>query len=695
MRRSSRLKRTLRAVVTLAAMAAVAAAPCLAAQETSKYHNYADMTSALKVLVDGHADLAAMTSAGKTAGGRDVWVIELGLKGGAPVGTRPGLLIAAGFEGDHLIGSELALEICRHLVNGYPADPAVKKALEESVVYIFARLNPDAAEGYFAPVKSGRRTTSSPRDDDNDGRVDEDGPEDLNKDGYITVMRVKAPDGQYIIDPEEPRLMKKADPQKGERGVYKVYWEGVDNDGDGFINEDPPGGTDLNRNFTHEYPYYKPDAGPHMVSERESRALMDWMVKHRNVAAILTFGESDNLISPPAAVTRFGQSRELDLLAFAEASVAASRTVGMIQPPSRFGGRRGFGGGGMEEFSFEMMAGSFRQMLSGGQAQAQTAEGGRFRMPDRRPETSVNASDLEYFRQAGEKYRELTGIRQALYVRMPQGAFFQYGYFQFGVPSFSSPGFGSATAEPPMMRRPGMPGMEGGAQAGRAAGQTERSGAASQTAQQFMQMMQSTGGGGQMARLFQAQAGGAGQAATAEPGIDKQLLKWLDAEKADGFVNWTAFKHPDLGEVEIGGFKPYAWANPPAARIGELAKGHAGFVLYLAGLFPKLNVASVEASAIGGGLFRVRAEVENSGFWPTALAQGVTSRGVKPVMVQLGVKPEDIIAGGNKTNFIPSLAGSGGRARFEWIIRGRAGDRIEVLAVSEKGGRASAGIVLK
>ena len=38
--------------------------------------------------------------------------------------------------------------------------------------------------------------------------MDEDGPEDLNKDGVITVMRVKDPAGDYMIDPDDPRTQK-------------------------------------------------------------------------------------------------------------------------------------------------------------------------------------------------------------------------------------------------------------------------------------------------------------------------------------------------------------------------------------------------------------------------------------------------------------------------------------------------------
>lgn len=318
---------------------------------------------------------------------------------------------------------------------------------------------------------AGRKANLFPRDDDNDGRIDEDGPKDLNKDGSITLMRIKASDGEYMIDPDEPHLMKKADPKKGEGGAYKLYWEGIDNDKDGFINEDPAGGTDLNRNFMHEYPYYTPDAGPHMVSENESRALMGWIIAHRNVAAILTFGESDNLIAPSSG-GRASSAREIDLVRFANAAIASARTVGMIQTGRRFGFGRFAEMGG---FPPEMMSELQRQMRTQQQPQ-QTQERGRFRMPDRKPATAVNPGDTNYFKAISDKYIELTGIKQPLCVREPQGAFFQYGYFQFGVPSFSTPGFGLAAAESPMQRRLGMMPSSTGDQAAQMGRQESRAG---------------------------------------------------------------------------------------------------------------------------------------------------------------------------------------------------------------------------
>jgi len=665
------------------------------AQDAPKYRDAAALGSALQALASSNKPAARLESIGKSRGGRDIWALEIANPGPVPPDKRPALLIAAGLEGDHLVGGEIALAVARALLDGRSSDAAIKDRLDAATIYILPRLNPDGAEGFFAAVKTGRRTNGTPRDDDNDGRVDEDGPEDLNGDGLITVMRVKAAGGEYMIDPDEPRLLKRADPKKGETGTYRLYTEGVDNDGDGFINEDPPGGVDLNRNFTHEYPYNKPDAGPHMVSEGESRALMDWVLGHRNIAAILTFGESDNLIVAPTSAGRLGSPRELDLVRFAEAAAAGARTSGFIQTGGGFGRGGRFMGG---EFSIEMlMGGGGGRQGSRQQASQPAASGGRMMMPDRRPATTVAAADYDYFKSVSDKYIELTGLRQPLYVREPQGAFFQYGYFQFGVPSFSTPGFGLTTAESPGGRRMGMmPPGAGEAGAAGAGGQSGRpAGATGGVNPEIAQMMQMGGGGGQAFRLGQGQTGASAETAALAPGIDRQVLRWMDAEKIDGFVKWAAVKHPEFREVEVGGFKPYAATNPPAEKLADLGASHAKFAVYLASLFPRVKVASLESVALGGSLYRLKAEVENAGFWPTSLAQGQTARAVKPTLVQLGVDPGDVLSGSAKTNFLPTLAGSGSRAKYEWLIRGKTGETVELLVRSEKGGSATARVTLK
>ena len=261
--------------------------------------------------------------------------------------------------------------------------PATRRSSSGSttqVVYVVPRVNPDGAEPMFAAVRTGRRTNLTPVDADNDGRIDEDGPEDLNKDGVITVMRVKDPTGPYMISPDDPRLMKRADPAKGETGGWAIYWEGRDADRDGFIAEDGPGGVDINRNFMHQYPYFEPDAGRHMASEAETRAVLDFMLKHRNIAAILTFGESDNLVTPPNRRGELAPANPINLVDFADRSTLDSRKVGIFQEPTALGGRGGRG--------FVMMddEGGFPGGR-GGQGPQLT---GRAALPARRPATTVN-----------------------------------------------------------------------------------------------------------------------------------------------------------------------------------------------------------------------------------------------------------------------------------------------------------------
>jgi len=641
-----------------------------AAADFARYHSYEELSAALKAAVTAHPDLARLVSIGKTKEGRDIWAVEIATQAGTPVDSRPALLIAANFEGDHVIGSELAFYAVDFLLNAYPADAAVKQRLENSVIYVVPRVNPDGAEQMFAPVKALRRSNTTPFDADNDARTDEDGPEDLNKDGVITVMRAKDPKGPYMASPDDPRLMKRADPAKGESGGWALYTEGIDNDGDGFINEDGPGGVDINRNFMHQYPYFGPDAGRYMVSEAETRALLEYVLKHRNIAAILTFGESDNLV---AAAGRAGAAAGINLIDFAERSNAGARRVGIMPD---LGGGAGRGGRGMFVFGDEGGPGG-----RGAQAPAAGGRGGA----GVQPATTVNAADVEYLTAIGSKYRELTGLRSTGYTRAPAGAFFEYGYFQYGVPSFSTPGWGLPGGARAAGPGGGAPGGDASARpaalpAGAAGGMAAMAGGLGQR------------GGGRGAA---GGAGGGGESDAIPEGIDLRLLQWMDSEKIDGFVSWTPFKHPTLGDVEIGGFRPYVTVNPPAAKIADLGAGHAKFVVYLTSLFPKVKVARAEATALGGGIYRIKADVENTGYLPTALAQGLVARSVKPVMVQLGVPPETIITGSEKTSLIPALAGSGTRQSFEWVIKGKPGSSITVKAVSQKGGTDSATLTLQ
>lgn len=602
------------------------------AQETVSYKNYEDITISLKNLIKSNPQIAKLESIGTTAGGRDVWLLTLGNTKGISLDERPGILLAGNAEADHLIGSALSLGIIDKLINGYGKDESITKSLNDHVIYCLPRINPDGAELYFESVKKGLKTNTTPYDGDNDGRIDEDGPDDLNGDGYITMMRVKDPAGEYCLDPKNEYLLKKADPAKGETGIYRVFWEGLDNDGDGFINEDPIGGTDINRNFAHEYPYYQADAGVHMVCELEARAVMDWIIQQRNIGIILSFSQTDNLLNPPNSKGQLSSDRSLDMVNFANASNKEAGKVGMIST------RRSFGRFGMRQFSF----------MSRGASQQQSS---RPRRPARKAATTYNKADLTYFTQVSEKYKALTGIKSAPVLRDPKGAFSEYGYFQYGVLSLTTPGWGlpenQDTAKKPSqgMRR----GSGGSSAAGRASSKS----------------------------------------------TDTEYFKYLKESDVAGFVDWEKVSHPDFDDVEVGGFTPFEIVNPDPQRIPDLVESHTNFVIYLSSLFGKVTITNTEVINHGDGLFRIKAEVQNEGFLPTSLQHGVLSRSVKPTMVRLEVEPEQIISGNAKTNFFQQLEGSGKQRSYEWLIKGKKGDEIKLRVVSQKAGADSAIITLK
>jgi hypothetical protein len=644
----------------LIVLASIGALPVMGHAQATSYLDFDDLTSELRSLVNG-SDVAQMSSAGESLEGREIWVVEIANRSGKPLGERPAVLVVGNLEGNHLVGSALALETIRYFVDGAGDGGAIDAILNDQVIYVFPRANPDGAEAMFASAKAERMKNARPFDDDNDGRVDEDGPEDLNGDGFITVMRVPDASGDYMIDPENVRLMKRADAKKGEEGAYAIYWEGTDSDGDGFYNEDAAGGVDLNRNFQHEYPYWEHDAGRYMVSEPGSRALMDFAIAHRNIGAILAFGLTDNLVTPPDSRGNLADATVLDLPAFADASNATVFEVGVFQArrPSGFGGFFGFGpfGGGS----------GFRG-----------AQLGRDNDPSagRRPATTVNSADLEYFKTVSEAYKSITGITSVGIHRRPAGAFFQFGYFQYGVPSFSTPGWALPSAEAAEEDSAGAPGAQAADPGARPAGDAARpAGGAARP-----------GGGRQ-------RPGGAG--AGGSSGLDAKLLSALDSAGIDAFAEWSPYSHPTLGAVEIGGFLPYATTNPPAADLAELGQKHGQFVARLAGMLPRVTIVETEVTAHGGGLFTVAVEVENSGYFPTSLRHGVVSRSVQPTTVQIQVPPENVITGAAKTSTVQALDGSKSRERFEWVIQGSDGASVEITVRAQKGGTDSATVTLR
>lgn len=288
--------RASKAFLVLAIVGSSLTAPArLKAQDTPEplrgYSKFEEIEARLKRL---ESPQATLTSLGKTLGKRDVWVLTVA---NDPKQIRPAILVVGNVYAPHVVGRELATRMAEHIVQKADSDESIKSLLSQYTIYLIPSPTPDSTEKNFRfPVRqwSGNLTAT---DDDRDFEVGEDGPVDLNQDGWVTSMRVKEPFGTHRAHPSDPRVLIPIDSAKQEVGQYRLYSESKDADKDESFGEDCSEGVDFNRNFTFNYSYFGKGAGPNQVSEVETRAVADFMFDHPNIAFVLCFSPEDNLFN--------------------------------------------------------------------------------------------------------------------------------------------------------------------------------------------------------------------------------------------------------------------------------------------------------------------------------------------------------------------------------------------------------------
>lgn len=263
------------------------------------YSSHGELSARLKNLVS-KTKASSLTSIGKSSSGKDIWLITLSKENHA---KNKAVLIVAGADGRHPAGTEIAAKLAEKLVS--LPENALSELLQNKTIYIIPALSPDALEQSVATLKYERSGNSTKRDDDRDGKTDEDPFEDLNGDGLITQLRIEDPTGSYILSKDDPRVLVKADLSKGETGKYLLISEGIDNDKDGSFNEDGAGQVNIDKNFTFDYPMFEKEAGEYQASEPETRAFLDFLYKQVNIHSVFHFGLGNNISEP----TKFDKTK--------------------------------------------------------------------------------------------------------------------------------------------------------------------------------------------------------------------------------------------------------------------------------------------------------------------------------------------------------------------------------------------------
>ena len=262
----------------------------------NKYYTNQGVTDLCTQLSKAYPDLVSLEVIGKSYQGRDIVLLTISDKKAKDPSGKPGYWIDGNIHSVELQGTEMALYTAWYLCEMYADNEFIKKLLAEKTFYIAPTINPDGRE-FFTSQTVPPRSGLAPRDNDRDGLFDEDGFDDLNGDGEVSIMRIKNPSGTMRTDPSDPRKMIRVKP--GETGEYDYLGiEGIDNDGDGLINEDTPGGYDGNRDwgFNWEPNYVQNGADKYPFTFPENQAVRDFIARHPNISGSQSFHNTGGMI---------------------------------------------------------------------------------------------------------------------------------------------------------------------------------------------------------------------------------------------------------------------------------------------------------------------------------------------------------------------------------------------------------------
>jgi hypothetical protein len=540
-----------------------------------KYHTSAEVNRSLQAWASEFPTLTEVYSIGNTLEGSPLMVLEITNEATGPAEDKPGFYYDGNIHAGELTGAEVALHFASYLLANYGKDERVTRLVDTRALYIRPKFNPDGADLALTTAQT-LRSTPRPYDQDMDGLLDEDPPNDLDGDGHITQMRVANPEGAWYVSPDDPRLMVRRPGAGGGRGgrgadgppppegtqFYDVMSEGIDDDNDGRRNEDGVGGIDMNRNFPRNWgmEFEQGGAGPYPLSEPETAATIAFLNAHRNITGI------------------------------------------------------------------------FHGHTSGGFA---------YRLPSTIAWDTFPPADQALILEQSEKYEETTEQPARPSYTNPEvhrhGTLISWGYWDFGVVGFV----------PEFWAGMGLDYDEDGTIS------------------------------------------------------DLERLRYHD-EELDGvyFTDWAPFDHPELGLLEIGGWhSKFVNQNPPMELLRQEVELYVPWMLWLAEIAPQVELNEVTVTPVEGeaDTFRVRVEVENTGYLPTNVTQRALDAQIAvPVRAIAELSGAELVEGNGRVD-IGHLAGSrpgGGPGAptesagvGEFIVRTtNASAMLELAVVSERGG---------
>ncbi len=549
----------------------------------NRWHDYDELKADLLTLEKAYPKFLKYQSLGSSYGGRDMMLMTINNPDTGPELSKAAMYIEANVHGNEIQGSEVSLYTIWYLMENYGRNEMVTRLVDERVFYILPSVNPDGRQYFMEGTGGGARTGHVPVDSDNDGLYDEDGPDDLNGNGVTDRIRKYVPgEGTHRISHRDARMLEPV--PAGEKGDYVMLGsEGIDNDGDGRVNEDGPGGYDPNRNWAADWQpnYIQGGSMDYPFQLPAARAVNDFLMSRPNIAGVQSYHNSGGMIlRGPGAEWQGTYPRE-DIAVYDELGKNGERML---------------------------------------------------------------------------PYYDYIVIWSGLYT--VHGGFIDWTNDGLGIISFSN----------------------------------------------------ELWAGGQ---YFNSPKLKEQQDDPENPIEPRRSSLFFDdhLEFGEQYVEWAPYDHPDYGPVELGGWKKTRGRVPPRFMNEELSHRNMAFTLYQADQMPRMTAGKATVQKVGGDVYKVRLDLENTKVAPTITARASENNVVNPDLITVtGKKVEVISAGWVEDKYRPSATNlidqhdlsrimirnghPGNSTRtIEYLIRG-SGDAT-VTYSSVKGGEASVTVSLR
>ncbi len=484
-----------------------------------RWHDVPELYADMKKLADAYPKFCRLESLGKTHEGRDIMLMAINNPETGPELSKAAMYIEANIHGNEIQGGEVCLYTIWYLMENYGRIDRIKRLVDERVFYIVPTVNPDGRQYFMEKPGDNARSGHVPVDDDNDGLFDEDGPNDINGNGAVEQMRLYVPGrGNLRVSRRNPNMLEPV--PAGEKGDYVLLGEeGIDDDGDGLVDEDSPGSYDQNRNWGSDWQpnYVQGGAMNYPFQLPEARAVNKFLMSHPNIAGAQTYHNSGGMILRGPGAESAGEYPQEDAAAYDELGKNGERMLPFY---------------------------NYIVIWSG----LYTVHGGF---------TDWTNDGLGILTFSNELWN--------------------------GDQYFTSPKLMEQQKDSESPIAPG----------------------------------------------------------AADGWFDKNL------EFGGTFFPWTKFKHPQYGEVEIGGtWNKLRGRIPPRFMNEELCHRNAAFTLYQADEMPLVRMGETTIEKMGGGLYKVFVDVENPKVVPTILTKAARNNVVRPDVLSLEGKGIEVVSVG-------------------------------------------------